>query len=155
MNNTNALYDASRRNNIEEVKRLIADGDTNVNPEKSPIGVAAADGNTDIVEILIDAGIDLNQGDKSSFTPLSLAILNRRTEIAKMLIDAGADVNKANSEGRTPLFWARKEGNTEIIDLLLENGAIASGIRKKTKARKSKRKTRKSNKKSRKSYRRR
>ena len=74
INNTNALYDASRRNNIEEVKRLI------------------------------DAGIDINQGDNSRFTPLSFAILNRRTEIAKMLIDAGADVNKANSAGRTPLF---------------------------------------------------
>ncbi|MDX1917082.1 MAG: ankyrin repeat domain-containing protein [Rickettsiaceae bacterium] len=84
---------------------------------------AAAEGNTQAVSDLIDAGADINQQDRDGCTPLFLAISKGNTEVAMVLIDRGADVNQQNGNGWTPLTLAIIKGNTEVAIALINKEA--------------------------------
>ena len=100
----------------------------------------------EIVDILLNAGIDINYMNKYGFTPLAIACIYGRDKAAKFLIDRGADINinipqyrnrspldgylLLDSFSTEPLLTAIKHagenimGNsTEIIELLEQNGA--------------------------------
>ena len=60
---------------------------------------------TQITQILIKAGADVNIADRYGRTPLMLVVENffDTTPIMQMLINAGADVNAKDNRGRTIL----------------------------------------------------
>jgi len=70
------------------------------------IHYAARQGSIDAMKSMLDAGVDINEGDVDGNTPLLLAILNNHYDLAQVLIDKGADINKANRDGRAPLYTA-------------------------------------------------
>lgn len=79
-----ALRDAAQASNLDEVKRLLADGvDKDARDEKgmTPLHYAAALGHTAIVGALLGAGADQNAKDKDSMTPLGLARESHRTPL--------------------------------------------------------------------------
>ena len=88
--------------------------------------------NKDIVEILLDTGVDANVSDiiaADSFmpTPLISTIERGNVKIVEMLIAKGADVNLPNSSnyhGQTPLDLAIDMRDNGMIELLKNNGAI-------------------------------
>lgn len=71
-----------------------------------PIHYAARQGCAECVDVLVNAGADLNVTDPDRVTPLSLALINQQFDTAAVLIEAGADVNKWDIFGRSPLFNA-------------------------------------------------
>ncbi len=86
---------------------------------------------SEILQMLIGAGADLNVQDKHSRTVLNLAMSEGRTEMAKMILNSGkAGVNIPDCRGRTPLHWAvRGAGNwkwpwgEELVQMLIGAGA--------------------------------
>jgi len=58
------------------------------------------------VDILLDAGADINKPDPDNVSPLILALVNMRYDIAMLLIENGADINQWDYFGRTPLYAA-------------------------------------------------
>ncbi len=81
----------------------------------TPLLFAVRQGSADAVQVLLDAGADINQvsgGDKSS--PLVLAIANGHFDVALSLLAKGANPNLASENGVTPLYgvlnvqWAPK-----------------------------------------------
>jgi len=62
---------------------------------------------TDVTNILIKAGADVNAKDQNGITPLQIAIIESKFEIAKLLVEAGADVNAKDQNGITPLNIAK------------------------------------------------
>lgn len=88
---------------------------------------AARNNNIDLINRLIDAGINVNIIDSLGNTALiycckqgyKLSIFNR-------LLDAGADVNIKNLQGESALDYAYQTGNKEFINLLLSKGAVKS-----------------------------
>lgn len=71
----------------------------------SALHYAARDGFPAAVELLLEAGMDVNRptgGDLSS--PLLVAIVNGQYDIAMRLIDKGADVKHLNDDGMGPVF---------------------------------------------------
>ena len=68
--------------------------------------VASLNGHTEIVNVLIREGADVNKAHKDGCTPLYVASENGHTEIVNVLIKEGADVNKAHNDGWTPLYVA-------------------------------------------------
>ena len=97
--------------------------------------VAVRRGHADTVEMLLDAGADVNARSSSGSTPLYDAALKGNGAIVSLLVNRGADLNAVETtSGTTPLYAAAAFGRQEPVVILLLAGAdpnIASkdGIR--------------------------
>ncbi|KAH8983027.1 ankyrin repeat-containing domain protein [Lactarius akahatsu] len=83
----------------------------------------------DIVQLLLERGVDVNAQDLHNDTPLHLASKFGELEIARVLLTHGASPSAANLQGRTPLHvlsvLPTRFGNEVRVAqlLLLERGA--------------------------------
>jgi len=85
---------------------------------------ASMHGHTDVAEILLEAGANVNaKDDIRGKTALHCAARNRHMDVARLLLEAGADVNARDGNGWTALHRASVNGHTEIANLLREYGA--------------------------------
>lgn len=92
----------------------------------SLLHVAAQNGEIEIMQILLDAGADLELPDAHGKTPLFHAAgpAPYSYDAVKFLIDCGAKINVRDKEhGRTPLHWAGLCRAFRIINAMLEAGA--------------------------------
>jgi ankyrin repeat protein len=81
-------------------------------------------GHFDIVQVLCEAGADVNVADDIGETPLIIALSQGHKNIVSYLISQGAEVNHADNTGRTALIWAGRDcGDVEVFELLLASGA--------------------------------
>ncbi len=72
---------------------------------------AASQGNTDIVQVLLERGARINERTVWGWhTPLHLALSNGWDETAKFLINAGADIHAKNKDGDDMCDYAVKRG---------------------------------------------
>ena len=72
-----------------------------------------------MVEVLIDAGADIETKDDKECSPLHLACTNEEIALVKMLVKAGAEVCATDNEGHTCLTLAAYNGHTEIVRYLV------------------------------------
>jgi len=87
------------------------------------VHAAAAGGSAEIMQVLIDDGLNVNEYDPFGWTPLQYAAENGHADMMNLLIDKGADLNARNLVGQTALVIARDNGDKEIVDLLIARGA--------------------------------
>jgi hypothetical protein len=137
---TNALFlNALENHNADTISSLIDDG-FNVNVyfdddpndgiffKNTPLHIAAANGDQDIVELLIDAGADLNAVSSAGFqdhvVPLYEAAFNGHKDIVELLLDKGADIN---GQG-TALHAAVNQNHKDIVELLIQRGADVNSL---------------------------
>ena len=98
--------------------------------------VAALQGETEIVKLLLQSGADVNTvSNRNNWSALISAIVGDNHECVKLLIEAGADVNvqvcptKLGLEpGKSALGFALEIENTETIQLLLRNNVYTTGV---------------------------
>jgi len=92
---------------------------------ETALHVASATGRIRMVQLLLDAGANVNVTTKSeSRTPLHLACLNGCIDTAKLLLNcATCNVNVKDYYGNTPLHTAIEIGNVKFVALLLRHGA--------------------------------
>lgn len=125
------LYFASSTGDAGLVRDILESGvEVDVDCEgsfgRTPLWEASRLGYSDIVDILLQAGADVNKTNQNRafmMTPLHVAAATDRTEIVDKLISYGADVNKAMSNGDTPLRTALRKGHTETAAKLQAAGA--------------------------------
>ncbi|OHW90621.1 glycerophosphoryl diester phosphodiesterase [Colletotrichum incanum] len=84
-----------------------------------------------IVEMLVEAGVDINWQDKTGETALHLAARFGHDEIAKSLIkgtgEQKADLEIAeNTYAWTPLHVAAVDGHLAMVQLLVDSGAVVA-----------------------------
>lgn len=60
----------------------------------SPLSAVVKKGRTDLVDVLLELGADINRGKQEDGTPLFLAIRNKDRTMIEMLIERGADVRE-------------------------------------------------------------
>nr|AAD33043.1 alpha-latrocrustotoxin precursor [Latrodectus tredecimguttatus] len=89
----------------------------------TPLHLAAATGNSQIVKTILNSGAVVDQETANGFTALHLAIMNPNTETPQFLIAKGANINAKTNDGSTPLHFAAALGKTNIFQLLMDKGA--------------------------------
>lgn len=86
----------------------------------------AQEGTSAIVQLLLELGADIENGDSDNNTPLCLAAINGHGEVIKLLFDKGADVNVKNYNLQTPLELAQNQAM--ILGLLATPTQMAVGF---------------------------
>ena len=83
--------------------------------------VAFSNQNSDLIDVLVDAGAEVNALSPSSkLTALSFAAMgNPNREMTETLIEYGADYDHRDGEGRTPLMRASEVGNRQAALALI------------------------------------
>ncbi|KAF3825121.1 hypothetical protein GH733_005755, partial [Mirounga leonina] len=90
----------------------------------SPLMLAAMNGHTAAVKLLLDMGSDINaQIETNRNTALTLACFQGRTEVVSLLLDRKANVEHRAKTGLTPLMEAASGGYAEVGRVLLDKGA--------------------------------
>lgn len=80
---------------------------------------------SEIAEILITHGADVNKKTNKGMTPLMIASEAGNTLIVKQLIAAKADIEAKDKKGMTALMIASQEGKAPIVEMLLSAKANA------------------------------
>lgn len=90
---------------------------------KTPLMVAARNGDESKIEELIHSGADVNARDQHGITALMHSATLEDTKVLKRLISAGASLNTQESRGRTPLRIAVDAENIAGVKMLIASGA--------------------------------
>jgi ankyrin repeat protein len=82
--------------------------------------MAAAAGNTDILQLLLDRGVDVNARNKDGNTPIMMALSENRLNAVLMLLKYDAKLDFYNKLGRGTLILAACYGSMAIMEALTE-----------------------------------
>lgn len=84
---------------------------------------AVLQGDTDLVELLLASGADVNYLERDVIPPIHAAVFAGNAVILQMLIDHGANLETPNRGGYLPLMEAVKRNDKAIVEILLQAGA--------------------------------
>jgi uncharacterized protein len=90
---------------------------------RTPLLMAAIQGDGSLVRVLLEHGATLNAHDEDGWTPLLGAVANGHTPVVRLLLQHGAETNARDNEGKTVLDHAMATGHHELIRLLRKSGA--------------------------------
>lgn len=83
---------------------------------------ASRKGHTGVVQILLQAGVQVNTADFKGLTPLMTASMYGKNMTASYLLGMGAQNHLTDINGDNALHWASYKGHTDIIRLLMYSG---------------------------------
>lgn len=147
-----SVVEAAAANRVENVKRLLAQGaDINAVKEifkRTALHIAVANGNEELVRVLIENGANVEARNFLEDTPLGLlcrmhqggrkigelliaagaeteglfssVCYSGNRELAQLLLENGSDDQERDAEGFTPLHCAASAGHLDMISLLLD-----------------------------------
>ncbi|MBS7295440.1 MAG: ankyrin repeat domain-containing protein, partial [Treponema sp.] len=94
-------------------------------------GTYIAKDKTDICNLFISGGIDINSRDENGTPMINIAVRNDNEELVKKFIKLGADINAVSEDrGYTPVMDAVWRGNLELTKLFIKEGAELNTINK-------------------------
>jgi ankyrin repeat protein len=121
------LYEAAIIGKAGYVKRLLEKGarviSTRDEDGYNALHVAVREGHVKVVQVFVQAGINLNTPTKDGYTPLLLASLNGYPDIVNELLKAGVETAVANSDGYTALHISAQYGYVKVVKALLKFNA--------------------------------
>ena len=129
---TTSLMKEAARGDIRSAASAVLNGaDVNAVDQQgdTALGYACmrAKCSAELVQVLVQAGADVNARNKTGQTPLLLSIystpLGLRLGSVNALLHANANPNISDNNGETPLMAAAKVGDTEVARELLNFGA--------------------------------
>jgi hypothetical protein len=119
-----------------ELAQVLHRNGSSVEPQgdrgNTPLHSAAWYGDLEMVQVLLECGVDVDAQNSYYSTPLSLASRGRHDDprVARLLIERGADTNPRGSKGFTPgtkgftpLHYALKRRTIKIARVLIEHRA--------------------------------
>ena len=124
------LYATSEVGPDPALLELMLDNGADVNAKDSYNGTglirAAHRGHGEIVERLIDAGVELDHVNRLNWTALLEAVIlgdgsEPYVETVRLLVEAGADTSIPDVHGVTPLEHAELAGQTEVAAILRDS----------------------------------
>ncbi len=86
---------------------------------------AAADGDTKLMNLLLDFGADIEATNERNERPLGFACSWGQFGVAILLLQRNADPNALEDPDRTYLDWAKLSEHHQMVDLLLLFGGMS------------------------------
>ncbi|MFG2623151.1 ankyrin repeat domain-containing protein [Streptomyces sp. NPDC048507] len=128
-----ALDRAVEQGHADVVRRLVGAGAdleqrAGEHQESTPLCLAASQGHTAVVGVLLDAGARTGAQGRLGYVPLVLAATTGEEghpQTVELLLDRGVDIN-AVMKHKTALDWAVGFGQEEMVRRLLGRGAVPS-----------------------------
>jgi uncharacterized protein len=95
--------------------------------------LAAGTGNLQMVEMLVEAGAEVDATDARGWTALFKALFNYEEncgypDVVRALIEAGADIEHQVAYGTRPLMIAAGYGEARVVDVLLLAGVDVNAV---------------------------
>lgn len=109
-------------------KELQVPLDLKDNAGRTPLHIAALEGQEQSAGLLIALSIDMNLQDDEGMTPLHLAALSKSYRIVRHLLMRGAKKDIENKAGATPLRVAEQIGAPTQIQEVLEDSLFLSQL---------------------------
>ena len=129
------LLESTRKGHLEQVKQCLESCQrSNVLTDAvdemgcSSLHIAVAGGFSEVVEVLLNVGVDMEASAQFGMKPLLRAVEKGYIDILSLLLVRGANVNSTDDSGHTALHIACKKGNLEAVIILMENHADLSSI---------------------------
>ncbi|XP_065194065.1 ankyrin repeat domain-containing protein 54-like [Sycon ciliatum] len=107
------LFQAVNGGDLDQVKNMLTDDDLGFDAShqdkcgRTPLHVAAAAGNNQMVRLLLDHGANPSLQDNVGNTPLHLAACTSKVATVTILLAAGTDVSLVDCRGNTPVRLAQ------------------------------------------------
>lgn len=95
--------------------------------DKTLLHKTIENGQLEISQMLIDAGVDVNALDTYGVSLAHWAVLNGDKVVLEMLIKAKANLDIPDFEGSTALYSAVAQGEVDMAKILLDAGANPEG----------------------------
>jgi ankyrin repeat protein len=116
------LNHAAQTGDTAQVQQMLDKG-ADVNKEVlpysfTPLMCAAWYGNTNVVELLLSKGVNINAQNKMGWTALMEAAFAGRTECVKVLLAHNAGLDERNDRNQTALDLARAGGQPKVARLI-------------------------------------
>lgn len=108
-----------------EIRALLVDG-KKVN-KADMLRRAAREGDEDMVEELLKAGVKGGDADASGYTALLDAVISNSEGVVNILLEAGASPRAQSNDGMTPAAAAAMSGNINIMEALIDAGIDVNG----------------------------
>lgn len=123
------VFEAVAMGRASRVRELIDENPARArahSPDGFPVlGLAAAFGHADVVELLLSKGADINASatNGTGYNALTGAVAQKHRDVAALLLARGANANHRYGPAWSPLHEAAMQGEAEMVTLLLEYGA--------------------------------
>ncbi|XP_054762960.2 transient receptor potential cation channel subfamily A member 1-like [Lytechinus pictus] len=98
------------------------------NESNTSLHLAVSKRRTEVIQRLLDNGVDVNVRKKNGMTPIHIAAMNGATTTVMQLIENGADIDMKDNEGMTPLHRATVYNRVETMAVLIHEGALVDDI---------------------------
>ncbi len=136
---SDALKEAIRRDSLVHTRKLLERhpidlNDTDVpcdaydvdEPDEIPFRfwVVQVGASREMVEMLIEQGLDITQINREGLSTLDVAIKQRRRDLVELCAEQGVSLTTTQRRsGLTPLMLAASLGDQEMVAFLVEQGA--------------------------------
>ena len=133
-----SVHYAAEGGKVRNLLRLIERGVNVLQKDRkgySALHLAALNGHTDCVRLLIEHGADVNEFtypyDRNGYTPLMLAAEKGHLQAVQVLLQNGGELNRGNEMAWLPLHSAVSRNRTELVKFLLklDGNVLASTVR--------------------------
>ncbi|XP_070796298.1 LOW QUALITY PROTEIN: protein phosphatase 1 regulatory subunit 16A [Pituophis catenifer annectens] len=121
------LLEAASRNDVEEVHRCLANG---ISPDLSnedgltALHQCCIDDYGVMVELLLEAGADVNACDSELWTPLHAAATCGHLHLVELLVQRGANLLAVNSDGNMPYDLCEDEPTLDYLEVAMADREI-------------------------------
>jgi ankyrin repeat protein len=136
---TRKLLEAIERDNLIEIRKLLATGEIDMNsevtvgeeydldePDEIPLlfYVIMHGISPEAMDLLVEAGLDLGYTNREGLGAIDIAIKYRRPDIVRRCKEAGISLSESRRKsGMTPLMLAAAFNDVEMVKYLMEEGA--------------------------------